>query len=198
MVLPKLNSPLLLGILLGALMPLLYLVQWVVKQSGEQERWLHGTLEVRVDNQAPLILPINLHEGQSAQGLTLQGSSVLQEGDYPWEPTPFEASFFLHLDPEQHAPEGPREKLDWAASYTERLTSRPDGLGLPPLPCKGSVEPLKVTPRSGGAGLNAYKDLQLALELSCASAGADLLWSSGDERTWTVRGPLSLSSGPTP
>lgn len=59
MVLSKLNSPLLLGILLGALMPLLYLVQWVVKQSGEQERWLHGTLEVRVDNQAPLILPID-------------------------------------------------------------------------------------------------------------------------------------------
>ena len=196
--LSKLNSPLLLGILLGSLMPLLYLVQWVVKQSGEQERWLNGTLEVRIDNQAPLILPINLHEGHSAQGLTLQGSGVLQEGDYPWEPTLFEASFFLHLETERQAPGGPQGKLDWAASYTERLTSRADGLGLPPLPCKGSVEPLKIARRSGEEGLSAFQDLQLALELSCASAGADLLWSSGDERTWTVRGPLSLSAGPSP
>ena len=195
---PKINSPLLLGILLGCLMPLLYLVQWVVKQSGEQEAWLNGTLEVRIDNQAPLILPINLHEGHSERGLTLQGSGTLQESNYPWEPTTFEASFFLHLETQPQAPDGQKGKLNWAASYSERLTSRPDGLGLPPLPCKGTVEPLKLSRRSGEEKLSDFKDLQLAIELSCASAGADLLWSSGDERTWTVRGPLSLSEGPIP
>lgn len=194
----KFNSPLLMGILLGSLMPLLYLVQWVVKKSGDHESWLNGTLEVRVDNQAPLILPINLHQGHSARGLTLQGSGTLQQGNYPWEPTPFEGSFFLHLDTETQAPGGRQEKLEWAASYSERLTSRPDGLGLPPLPCKGTVEPLKLRRSSGEEGLAAFKELQLAVELSCASAGADLLWSSGDERTWTVRGPLSLSEGPIP
>lgn len=196
--LSKLNSPLLLGILLICLMPLLYLVQWVVKQSGEQEVWLSGTLEVRVDNQAPLILPINLHEGHSERGLTLQGSGTLQEGNYPWEPTLFEASFFLHLETEAHAPAGQEGKLNWAASYTERLTSREDGLGLPPLPCKGTIEPLKLSKDVPEERLSAFSDLQLAVELTCASAGADLLWSSGDERTWTVRGPLSLSEGPIP
>lgn len=194
----KLNTPLLLGILLGSLMPMLYLVQWVVKRGTPQETWLNGTLHVSVEGQKPLILPINLHEEHSSQGTSLQGTGTLQEGAYPWEPVPFEAQFFLHLDSANQAPNDSNPKLEWAASYSERLTTRNDGLGLPPLPCKGSIEVLDQEKSTQELGLSAFSELRVAVDLACTSAGSDLLWSSGDEKVWTIRGPLGLSRGPTP
>jgi hypothetical protein len=194
----RFSTPLLFGILLGSLMPILYLVQLVVKRGEVVESWLNGTLEVSVEGQEALILPLSLSEQSSGRGLTLLGSGTLQEGRYPWKPVPFEARFWLHLDTESQAPGNTDFKLEWAASYSERLTTRPDGLALPTLPCKGSVHLVDSDKDPNKEGLEAYASLKLALDLKCTSAGADLLWSSGDEKAWTIRGPLRLSRGPLP
>lgn len=194
----RFSTPLLLGILLGSLMPILYLVQLVVKRGDLEDSWLEGTLEVSVEGQEALILPVKLQEQASGQGMTFQGIEILQEGDYPWKPVPFEAKLWLHLETESQTPGSGEPKLEWAASYSERLTTRTDGLGLPPLPCKGDVRLLDSQRTSGGEGLQAFSTLALALDLNCTSAGADLLWSSNDEKVWTVRGPLRLAHGPRP
>jgi hypothetical protein len=194
----RFSTPLLLGILLGSLMPVLYLVQWALQRGDALESWLNGTLKVSVEGQEPLILPINLHQESSEKGLTLQGTATLQDSKYPWKPVPFEATFWLHLDSEIRAPGNTGAKLEWAASYSERLLSRTDGLGIPPLPCKGSLERTEWTSASNPQSLGDWSELALAVNLTCTSAGSDLLWSSGDERVWTIQGPLALSQGPRP
>lgn len=196
----RITTPVLLIILLSSLMPTLYIVQLLVTPGGPAYSWLTGSLMVSVEGQSPHILQLNLYESSDLEaqpGLILKGTGVLQEDEYPWKDIPFEGAFSLNLGLESQAPATGNFKMEWAASYSERLLSRPDGLGLPPLPCKGSVELLKSEKSeiSGSKGLKRYDKLQLALDLNCTSAGADLLWSSGDEKVWTIRGPLALSSG---
>jgi hypothetical protein len=193
----RIRTPLLLFILLSSLMPTLVLVQRLVSPNTASTPQLSGTLQVSIEDQDPLILPLFLEDSaqvESQPGLALQGKSVLQEGEYPWKPVPFEGTFFLRLGLESLAPAAGDFKMEWAASYSERLLSRPDGLGLPPLPCKGSIELLdsKKSKDTDQTGLGAYAKLQLALDLRCTAAGADLLWSSGDEKVWTIKGPLGL------
>jgi hypothetical protein len=193
----RIRTPLLLFILLSSLMPTLVLVQRLVSPKVVSVPQLSGTLQVSIEGQAPLILPLVLQDSaqpETQPGLVLQGQSVLQESEYPWNPMPFEGTFSLRLSLESLAPAAGNFNMEWAASYSERLLSRPDGLGLPPLPCKGSIQLVdsKKSKDTDAIGLSAYTQLQLALDLHCTAAGADLLWSSGDEKVWTIKGPLSL------
>lgn len=193
----RIRAPLLLFIVLCSLMPTLVLVQRWVAPDASANPQLSGTLQISVEGQAPFILPINLFESTQnppQPGLNLQGQGVLQEGTYPWNALPFKATFTLRLNLESQAPAAGDFKMEWAASYSERLLSRPDGLGLAPLPCKGSIQLVdsKKSKDLTQQGLSAYSQLQLALDLNCTSAGADLLWSSGDEKVWTIVGPLGI------
>jgi hypothetical protein len=193
----RIRAPLLLFILLCSLMPTLVLVQRWVAPKAPSTPQLSGTLQISVEGQAPFILPITLFESTQNPpqlGLSLQGQGALQEGTYPWNTLPFEGTFSLRLNLESQAPAASEFKMEWAASYSERLLSRPDGLGLAPLPCKGSIQRVNSEKSKDPnlQGLSAYSKLQLALDLNCTSAGADLLWSSGDEKVWTIKGPLGI------
>jgi len=192
------NKPLLLGLLLISLMPTLYLVQVLVKRGDSNEVWLSGTLEVGFEGSKPLMIQLVLHEQKSNQGIALQGESALLDGEYPWDPMPILSQFWLHLNPDAQAPGDTDAKLEWAASYTQRRKNSPNELWLPPLPCKGRITTKDSSRQDPGKTLSSYTKLRLALDLTCTSAGPDLLWSSGDERNWTLRGPLDLSRGPRP
>jgi hypothetical protein len=43
--------------------------------------------------------------------------------------------------------------------------------------------------------LDMLKELSLSIDLQCTYAGSDLIWNTGDEKTWTIEGPLNLVRG---
>jgi hypothetical protein len=189
------RTPVAIGVFIGLLLPFLYLVQLVVQRTPDRQQWLGGDLEVILEDQAPMTLSISLSTDTAANGpLKLAGAARLRQAVYPWETVPFEAGLTLAMDPgffEGDSGQG------WAASYTERLVSREDGLGLPPIPCQGNVRLV----RQGRMGedltqLHSWTRMELDLNLACTSAGPDLLWDSGDEQSWAIRGPLILRNRP--
>jgi hypothetical protein len=184
-----------IGVFIGLLLPTLYLVQLLVQRVPARQQWLGGDLEVILEDQAPMTLSIALKADTAATGpLKLTGTARLRQAVYPWETVPFEAGLSLALDPGFF--EGGTGR-GWAASYTERLVSREDGLGLPPIPCEGNVRLVRQG-RMGEdlAKLPSWTRMELDLHLACTSAGPDLLWDSGDEQRWTIRGPLKLRNRP--
>ncbi|MCB9745713.1 MAG: hypothetical protein H6740_24275 [Alphaproteobacteria bacterium] len=190
----------LLLLLLASLIPALFLLDFLVQRAG-RETWMESELKVRLDGQEALYLATPLVEQPSAlPGLSLAGEAELRGDTYPWEPTGFAGRFELRLSPELLGAleAGPRAE-GFAASYSVRLLERPDGLGLPPIPCRGEV---MIDERSAVAVLPKvladFERLQLHLDLICTSAGPDLEWDSGDERTWTIEGSLRLRSGKRP
>ncbi len=188
--------PLLLGILLGSSLPTLFVVQALRDKGLDEQVWLDAELTVRVDGHEPLVYTAELAELADSP-LIVGAHAMLRQAAFPWDATPFEAAFRLRID-ERLLREGTAgEHPDgWAASWTERLVTRPDGLGLPPSPCEGLVIVKGVELADPDAtGLARLARLDLALDVRCTSAGADLLWDSGDERTWTVEGPATLSRG---
>ena len=199
--------PLGLGLLLGAGLAGLYLVQLLYTPSGGDQRWLETRLEVRVEGQKPLLLAAEMiprpppPPAGDEPWISLEGVAGLVQASFPWEPTPFEAVFNLHLRPAlfEQGPEGGQlAPGTWSAAYAERRLSRPDGLGLPPIPCAGELAVTAFEAADGDAprvGLDHIETLELFAELRCVSAGPDLAWGTGDERTWSVEGPLVLRSG---
>ena len=142
-----------------------------------------------------MTLSISMEPGSKKEGaLQLSGAARLRQAVYPWETVPFEAGLTLAMDPGFF--EGGSGK-GWAASYTERLVSREDGLGLPPIPCKGDVRLVRQGRMEEHLGqLQSWTRMELDLNLDCTSAGPDLLWDSGDEQRWAIRGPLILRNRP--
>ena len=188
--------PLLLGILLGSSLPILFVVQAVRDKGLDEQVWVDAELTVRVEGHEALVYTAELTEVEPSP-LIIGASSMLRQAEFPWDPTPFEASFRLRLD-ERLLREGTAgEHPDgWSASWTERLVTRPDGLGLPPIPCEGLIVVKNVTLADPDAvGIARLEQLDLALDIRCTSAGADLVWHSGDERTWTIEGPATLVRG---
>jgi len=191
----RITYPLLVGILLGSSLPVLVLVQHLLNRGGAGETWLEARLAVSQEGAQPLLHSTTLSpDGQDL--LTMTGSGRLLQDAFPWEPSEVQATFSLRLTPELLGVVG--EHSDgWSASYRERNTTRADGLGVPPLPCVGRVVVTEAKPRAEVAPVSVQdmEVLELALELRCSSAGADLIWHTGDERTWTVEGPISLRWG---
>lgn len=185
----RVTTPLLLGVLLGASLPMLLVVQFFLDRGERAALRLESRLEVRVEGQDPLILTAALAPSSAGGGVTLGGTGRLVQSVFPWDPTAIEATFQLRLSPEVLAAPGEHTE-GWAASYRERVTTRLDGLGIPPVPCEGRVV-LKEIERRGDGPDAPLSALDMALDLRCTSAGADLRWHSGDERTWTIEGPVT-------
>ncbi len=183
------------GVFIGLLLPSLYLVQLVVQRTPDRQQWLGGDLEVILEEQAPMTLSIALAPDTAQDGpLQLTGTAHLRQAVYPWETVPFEARLALSMDPGFF--EGASER-GWTASYTERLVSREDGLGLPPIPCEGNIQLVRQGRMEEDlAELQSWTRMELDLNLACTSAGPDLLWNSGDEQRWAIRGPLTLRNRP--
>ncbi|MEE2750690.1 MAG: hypothetical protein VX519_04625 [Myxococcota bacterium] len=192
--------PVAIGVLIGLLLPTLYLVQLLVQRAPERSQWFGGELKVSLESQLPMTLAIELHENESSSSekLEVKGSARLRQSAYPWDEVPFEAGLRIVLEPEFFEDSSPTEaSAAWSASYTERLVSRDDQLGLPPVPCSGVIESRKSHSLGGQPGdLQNWTQMELAVALSCTSAGPDLIWASGDEQTWSVKGPLSLRNRP--
>ena len=187
--------PVAFGVFIGLLLPFLYLVQLVVQRAPDRLQWVAGDLEVILEEQAPMTLSISLEPGTAKAGvLLLAGAARLRQAVYPWESVPFEARLALAMHPGFF--EGGSER-GWTASYTERLVSREDGLGLPPIPCEGDIQLVRQGRMEEDLSqLQSWTRMELDLNLACISAGPDLLWDSGDEQRWAIRGPLFLRNRP--
>ncbi|MCB9761362.1 MAG: hypothetical protein H6739_16085 [Alphaproteobacteria bacterium] len=191
----------LLLLLLAALVPLLFLLDYMVDQGGQRSLWVEAELRVRLDGQEALFLAVPLVpvDDPGAEGLAVEGVAILREDHYPWAATAYEGRFWLRLGPELLA--GNRlglQESGFAASYSVRDTDRADGFGLPPIPCRGNVmvrEVVPAAPTGATERLAELDELALNVDLLCTSAGPDLAWGSGDERTWTLEGTLRLRSG---
>jgi len=197
----RLTLPLIIGIMLGSLMPILYLVQLFLNKGSDTEVWVEGTLSVSVDNQNSLSMPVVLLESDSESGLHLSAVTLLQQGEYPWDPTPWEANLHITLNSELLENALRTHHHDsWSAWFTERLISRTDRLGLPPIPCTGIVsirelEKVGEWEDTEKITLEMLEELSLSIDLQCTSAGSDLVWNTEDEKTWTIEGPLNLMRG---
>ena len=186
----RLKSSSLVWLLLGAVVPLLFLLDWAVQSSGSREVWLEAEFRVGLDGQDPLLLATAL-EGDVDEGrLEVRGAGLLREGRYPWRPTSYEAELTLRL--ERDFLEDPGH---FTASYRLRRVSRPDGLSTPPIPCKGEISVRDLRLARDSEDLTGVEAAELDVELICTSSGNDLLWNTGDERVWMVSGPLSLKVG---
>ena len=190
MSLVNVRLPRLLWLLLGALVPLLFLLDWAVGTSGRRNFEMQAELAVRLDGGDPLTLAIDLAAEHTEEGVELSGTAPLQQFHYPWKPTPVEASFWLRLNHEllDSSQEGSRLD-DFAASLTIKDTTRSDGRSGPPLPCRGNlvIEELRWNEEALGA-------VSLRVDLLCTSSGPDLAWGTGDERVWMLTGPIALVS----
>jgi len=194
--------PVAFGVFIGLLLPFLYLVQLVVQRTPDRQQWLGGDLEVILEEQAPMTLSIVLaaqptpkDHTNTGDPMKLNGAARLRQAVYPWEAVPFEAGLSLAMDREFF--EGTGGGKGWAASYTERLVSREDGMGLPPIPCDGDIQLQRQARMDEDlAQLQSWTRMELNLNLACTSAGPDLLWNSGDEQRWAIRGPLILRNRP--
>ena len=194
---PRPSLPLVVGVLVGALLPSLYLVQLAINRSTNKQQWLEGELQVRVQGQEPLTLAIHMRDTDNADRLEFEGTAQLRGAVYPWDPVPFESTLRIHLGPDLVQMPPPFQTTDaFVVSYTERVTNRRDGLGLPLLPCQGVVSKREGRYTGEGHALADWKKLELAVDLHCFSAGPDLLWDSGDEQVWTLSGPLVQRSRP--
>ncbi len=184
----RVTTPLLLGVLLGASLPAMLVVQFFLDRRGGAPPQFQSHLTIRIEGQEPLLLSAAITPSSSGGGLLLEAEGRLVQSVFPWDPTAIEASLQLRLSPEVLAASGEYTE-GWTASYRERLTTRIDGLGIPPVPCEGRVAIEEIALRGGPAA--APGSLDLALDLRCTSAGEDLIWGSEDDRTWTVEGPIS-------
>ncbi|MCP4804706.1 MAG: hypothetical protein GY913_00870 [Proteobacteria bacterium] len=191
----RLKSSSLVWLLLGGLVPVLFLLDWAVQSSGSREVWLDAQLQVGLDGQDSLLLAAPL-EGDVDEGrLEVSGAGLLREGRYPWRPTPFEGAFTLRIDNDflTHPDEG-----NFGASFRIRQVDRADGLGTPPIPCTGDLSVRALRLARDSDDLTGVEAAELDLDLICTSVGPDLLWNSGDERVWMISGPLSLKVGGRP
>lgn len=190
----RVTYPLLIGILLGSSLPILVLVQFLLDRGGRGETWLEGQLAVRQEGAPPLLYNAALTPS-SPGALSLNSTSKLLQSAFPWEPTEVQASLSIRLSSTvfTQADRDPAE--GWWASYRERDTTRADGLGVPPLPCEGRIVVTESKADGSPISLGDLDTLDLAVDLLCTSAGPDLLWHTGDERTWSLEGPLSLRRG---
>ena len=167
-------------LLLGLLVPALFLLDYVVKRSGSRQVWLTTELKVQADGQDPLLLAADLEGRIERGGLEVIGADVLRENRYPWRPIAIEGTFMLRLDREFLSSTAPGERrTGFAASYRVRMVDRADGFGTPAAPCMGEIHVLQ-------------------LELVCTSPGRDLLWRTSDDRGWIIQGPLNLAAGRRP
>lgn len=186
----NLRLPRMLWLLLGALIPLLFLLDWAVGRSGRRAFIVEAELSLRLDGGDPLTLALPLDAMHDREGLSLTGTAALQGARYPWKPTPLEASLDLRLSQEllDDPNKGAREQ-GFIASLVLKDTSRPDGLGMPRIPCGGAI--LVEELRSEAQEL---LQMRLRLDLLCSSSGPDMRWNTGDERVWTMSGPIQLRS----
>ncbi len=191
--LPRRERPLhrpgrLLWLLLGALLPLLFLLEWAVDRSGRRDHTVEAELSVRLDQGDPHTLALPLEAWHQDDGLTLKGTGRLQGARYPWKATPIEATTELRLSDGFLAdPSNGVRNEGFVASLVLRDTSRADGLGMPRIPCTGAILVEKMELVNDN-----LSQLRLRLDLACTSSGPDLKWGSGDERTWGLVGPVQL------
>jgi len=178
----------LLWLLLGALLPLLFLLEWAVDRSGRRDHTVEAELSVRLDGGDPHTLALPLQAWHQDEGVTLRGTGRLQGARYPWKPTPMEATTELRLSNGflNDSSKGVRNE-GFVASLVLRDTSRADRLGMPVIPCSGAilVEEVELVDAN-------LSQLRLRLDLTCTSSGPDLQWGSGDERVWSLVGPVQL------
>lgn len=160
---------------------------------------MEAELLVGLNGQDPLSLPLELTEGAVAPtGLRVQGTGPLRESRYPWRPTDFEGQFTIRFGPDALDPaRSGTTTTDFVATYSVRDTQRADGLGTPPIPCRGEVV-LGELKAGKGRGVAALQAASLQLDLLCTGAGADLAFGTQDDRVWTLVGPVSLRAGLPP
>jgi hypothetical protein len=183
----RLEGSRLVWLLLGSLVPLLFVLDWLVDRGSPQDLSLDAQLQVRADGQDPWVLALRLDGLSSRGGLALSGRAPLRTAIYPWLETPFEAEFMLTVGPQLLAA-GPGEyEQDFTASLLIRDARRADGLGTPIIPCSGKLSAAELELDG-----DQLREAELELDLICTSAGDDLRWRSGDERVWTVAGPLRI------
>ena len=183
-------------LLLGLLVPALFLLDFCVQRSGAREVWLTSELTVQLDGQDPLLLAAHMEGTVAAQGLEVQGSDVLRQDRYPWRPIPVEGTFMLRLDREfLSTTEAGVRRAGFGASYKAREVDRADGYGTPEIPCKGEVDIIELELDPGAESMEGLRSAQLHVDLVCTSAGPDLEWRTGDERGWVIEGPLTLTTG---
>lgn len=193
-----LSSAHLLWLLLGALVPMLLLLDFVVGDSEPLEVFVHADLRVRQDGGAQLIYTGPLEGEAAINGMQVRGTHGLAEGTYPWRPTPLEGSLTLSLDGDflQTGESGAlgRHKKGFVASYKQRDRQRADRMGSPTIPCRGHIDVVSLEELPGARGMSAMGKAELHLDLICTGTGADLMWGSGDERVFTLEGILVVNA----
>lgn len=191
----RLKSSSLVWLLLGGLVPVLFVVDCVVQSGDRREVWLEAQLHVGLDGQDPLVLAAPLEGTVDEGALRVRGGSLLREARYPWRPTSFEGELELRIDDEFLTTPTSEH---FRANYRLREVERSDGLGTPPIPCTGEIRATELRLARDSKDLTGVEEAELELDLICTSAGDDLRWSTGDERVWLITGPLSLREGARP
>ena len=189
-----------LWLLLGALVPVLLFLDYLVGESGSREVFLRADLRVRQDGASPLALAGPLVGEAAVDGLQVGGALQLTEGRYPWRPVAREGSFSLRLDSSflKNAQPGIRTQ-GFVASYQERSLEA-SGWPAPLTPCRGRIEVVELAAplwsgQPSAKGLAAVDAAVLQVDLLCTGTGPDLLWGTGDERVWAIEGPLEVKAG---
>ncbi|MED5370266.1 MAG: hypothetical protein VX899_04555 [Myxococcota bacterium] len=193
-----LSSAHLLWLLLGALVPMLLLLDFFVGDSQPLDVSVHTDLRLREDGGPQRIFTGPLEGEAAINGLQVRGTHGLAEGTYPWRPTPLEGSFTLRLDGDflETGDQGAlgRHSQGFTATWRQRDRRRADRLGSPAIPCRGHIDVVSLEALSGARGMSAMGRSELHLDLICTGTGADLMWNSGDERVFTVEGILVVGA----
>ncbi len=184
----RLEGSRLVWLLLGSLVPLLFLLDWLVDRGAPHGLSLDAQIQVRADGQDPWVFAAPLNGLIGGSGLSVTARAPLRTAIYPWLATPYEAEVDLAISPAvlQLGP-GVYER-GFTTSIRVWDARRADGLGTPTIPCSGRLTALELVLEG-----EEIKRADLDLDLICTAAGEDLRWRSGDERVWVLTGPVRLS-----
>ncbi len=188
-----------LGALIGALLPGVYALQLILDRTLGTQSWLGGSVSVQVEGQDALLLELELLPLTGPlSGLELSGGSALREPGFPWGETEYYGQLWMRLEEALLTAPARQQQKGWSATYT---VTNPEFAGAAqPAPCRGAVDVLEAErrPSTDEGPLQSQRALVLELDLACTHPGDDDRWATGDDVTWNLAGRLELRQGRRP
>ena len=191
-----------LVLLLLAPIPVLFLFQVMMRQIAPSAPLLVGELDVRLGDQEPYHLVIQLDpvggQAQLEGGLRLEGEARLRRAVFPWPEAPFHARLVIELPGEplsiKQTPFALSSEDDaFVAWYQERYV-RGGASFSTQVPCEGRVDVGHVATKVRGSVVEWSQVFAFdgTLALDCLSPGRDLAFGTADDLEWSIEGPLGL------